>query len=273
MEAALSDDMVLQEGISHFSSCRNIAQGAVFIVASGSSAKDFPIEQFADVPMITLNGAIAMFADTAIDPFFYLCSDTSFRLHKPHLYALAMQRSQRVALWEGEIDQLTTAPAGAVYALSKAKDQSLLASALNRESHYVRSRVLWNKRARSIGFSKDMQHGFFDARTVAYAALQLAYHVGFTKVFMVGVDLNQAGGRFYENTFTHQAPCGLDAHFERRILPSMKLMAKTVMGEDFAVYNLSANSRIPGSVIPKVDLEQVRAILADDSRDQAFNAA
>lgn len=273
MEAVLSEDLVLQRAANDFSSCRKIAHGPVFIVASGSSAKDFPIEQFADVPMITLNGAISMFADTDINPFFYICSDTSFRLQKPHLYALAMQPSRRVALWSHEIDQLSQAPAGEVYALSKAKDLSLLESAFKRESHYVRSRVLWNKRARSIGFSKNMQHGFFDARTVAYAALQLAYHVGFTKVFMVGVDLNQAGGRFYENTFTYQAPCGLDAHFERRILPSMKLMAKSVVDEDFAVYNLSANSRIPGSVIPKVDLEQVRAILQGDSRDQAFNAA
>lgn len=267
MEAPLSDGLALQGSANDFSSCRNIAHGPVFIVASGSSAKDFPIEEFADVPMITLNGAISMFADTAISPFFYICSDTSFRLQKPHLYTLAMQRSQRVALWASEVDQLTKAPAGEVYALSKAKDLSLLASAFKRESHHARSRVLWNKRARSIGFSKNMQHGFFDARTVAYAALQVAYHVGFTKVFMVGVDLNQAAGRFYENEASNKAPCGLDAHFERRILPSMKLMANMVVGEHFSVYNLSADSRIPGSVIPKIGIEQVRAMLAEERRD------
>lgn len=261
MDSVLSDGPAFEAVANNFESCRRIASGPVFIIASGASAKNFPIEQFADVPMITLNGAISMFVDTDIRPFFYVCSDTSFRLQQPHLYALAMQRSRRVALWQPEIEQLTEAPSGEVYALSKAKDLSLLESLLKREPHHARSRVLWNRRARSIGFSKDMQHGFFDARTVAYAALQVAYHVGFTKVFLVGVDLNQASGRFYENDASNKAPCGLDAHFERRILPSMKLMAEQVVDDNFEVYNLSADSKIPGAVIPKVSVEQVRAML------------
>lgn len=248
--------------IHEFSACRNIAQGPVFIVASGASAQDFPVQQFATVPMITMNGAISMFADTDIAPFFYVCSDSSFRLQQPQLYALALQRSQRVALWEHDISLLDEPPAGEVYRLSKAEDLSLLASVFKREPHHARSWAVWNKRARSIGFSKDLQHGFFDARTVAYLALQVAYHVGFTKVFLVGVDLNQSAGRFYENDRVNASPCGLDQHFERRILPSMTLMANEVVGDRFAVYNLSQSSRLPGSVIPKVSLEQVRAILA-----------
>lgn len=68
MEAVLADRLDLKGAVKDFASCRNIAQGSVFIVASGSSAKDFPIEQFADVPMITMNGAISMFAETDIKP-------------------------------------------------------------------------------------------------------------------------------------------------------------------------------------------------------------
>ena len=233
----------------------------MFIVASGASAKDFAVNSFATVPMITMNGAISMFADTDIDPFFYVCSDSSFRLQQPQLYALALQRSQRLALWEHDINALSEPPAGEVYRLRKADDLSLWASLFAREPHHARSRAVWNKRARSIGFSKDLQHGYFDARTVAYLALQVAYHVGFTKVFLVGVDLNQSVRRFYENDRSNPSPCGLDQHFERRILPSMRLMAKQVVSDRFAVYNLSQASRIPGTVIPKVTLEQVRAML------------
>ena len=257
MEAVLSNGRNPQGSVKSFASCRNIAQGPVIIVASGSSAKDFPIEQFADVPMITMNGAISMFADTDIDPFFYVCSDTHFRVQQPGLYALAMRRSKRVALWQPEVEP----PAGEMYLLKKAHDLSLLGSLFNREPHHARSWALWNKRARSIGFSKDMQHGYFDARTVAYLALQVAYHVGFTKVFLVGVDLNQSAGRFYEHKHSIKSPCGLDQHYERRILPSMKLMARTVMGSRFEVYNLSQTSRIPLSLIPKVTAEQVRVML------------
>lgn len=247
--------------INDFSNCLNIAQGAVFIIASGSSAKDFPIERFANVPMITMNGAISMFAHTNIRPFFYACTDTSFPLQQPELFAQAMQLSQRVALWEDQLDALPAKPCGEVFALKKAPDLSLLKSLFTHEPQLVRSRTFWNKRARSLGFSKDLSHGFFDARTVAYLALQMAYHLGFNNVFLVGVDLNQNAGRFYENGTIALSPCGLDQHFESRILPSLQLMADRVIGERFSVYNLSSTSRIPASVIPKVSLEEVEKIL------------
>lgn len=58
--------------VHDFGSCRNIASGAVFILASGLSAKSFPIEKFAHVPMITMNGAISMFLNTDVKPFLCL---------------------------------------------------------------------------------------------------------------------------------------------------------------------------------------------------------
>src|SRR5450830_119205 len=85
--------------INDFADCRNIAHGAVFIIASGNSAKDFPIREFAGIPMITVNGAISMFMETGIEPFFYACTDTSFSKQQPELFAYAMRISQRVALW------------------------------------------------------------------------------------------------------------------------------------------------------------------------------
>lgn len=100
---------------------------------------------------------------------------------------------------------------------------------------------------------------------MAYVALQLAYHVGFSKVFLVGVDLNQSVGRFYEGSGATASLCGLDQYFERRILPSMKLMADTVVSERFKVYNLSATSRLPASVIPKVTTGHVMTVLCMDS--------
>lgn len=264
MSAYPSNGTSLRASVNEFSMCHDGVHGAVFIVASGITAKDFPIEQFADVPMITMNGAISKFESTAILPFFYVCSDTNFRIQQPRLHALAMRSSLRVALWAHELEQLPEPPVGEVYLLKKADDVSLLGAVFKREPYYVRSRVLWNKRARSIGFSKNLQYGYFDARTVVYLALQLAYHAGFTKVFLVGMDLNQSVARFYEQAHTSPSPCGLDEHFERRILPSLRLMANTVMSERFRVYNLSAISRVPDSIIPKVTTEQVVELLAQD---------
>lgn len=244
-----------------FAEIRDIAQGAVFIIASGKSAKDFPISQFADVPMITMNGAISMFSGTDIEPFFYVCTDKDFPLQQPSLFAEGLRRSQRVALWS---DQLETLPAFALaktVPLRKARAPSLINSIFKCEKGLVRGRFWGGKRERSLGFSKDLSQGFFDARTVAYLALQIAHHVGFSKVFLVGVDLDQSAGRFYEDGSVSLSPCGLDQHFESRILPSLQIMAEKVVEDSFSVYNLSPVSRIPESMIPRVTLEDVEILI------------
>lgn len=249
--------------ISDFGACRGIAEGPVFIIASGASAKDFPLQRFASVPMITVNGAISMFAEHGVRPYFYVCTDTGFAQQQPDLYAKAVRLSQRLAIWPDEVGSLPGPTRAQVFPLAKAARSSLHGSLFKPDPLLVRSRTLWGSRSRSVGFSKDLSLGFFDARTVAYAALQLAYHLGFNQVFLVGVDLDQSVGRFYETPGQAVSRCHLDESYERRILPSLKLMAERVVSPQFAVYNLSATSRIPGSVIPKVSLQQAEALILD----------
>ncbi len=244
-----------------FETCRNIEPGAVFIIASGASAKSFPVEKYAHVPMITMNGAISKFINTSVKPYFYVCTDRSFSKQQPELFKYAMALSQKVALWEDHAQASHAHPNGPLYPLSKAEKPSWLDVALGRHSALVADHSLSALRKRPVGFSKDMSEGFFDARTVAYLALQLAFHIGFSKVFLVGVDLDQNSGRFYETNDSINSPCGLDEHFHSRILPSFELMSKKVMGDDFMVYNLSDTSRIPPSVVPRVTLGEVEAML------------
>ncbi|MCK1792308.1 hypothetical protein [Pseudomonas violetae] len=78
--------------------CHNINNGAVFIIASGASARDFPLKKYADVPMITMNGAISMFIGTGIKPYFFMCSDDAHYREQPRLFTETMRLSQRVAL-------------------------------------------------------------------------------------------------------------------------------------------------------------------------------
>ncbi|MDD2059251.1 lipopolysaccharide biosynthesis protein [Pseudomonas sp. GD03860] len=246
--------------VHNFEDCRNIRSGAVFIIASGQSAKDFPIADFSDVPMITMNGAIALFVDTPIRPFFYACTDTHFSIQQPELFAEALRRSERVALWEDHFRATHADTHAQVYFLKKAPKPKLADLWLRKDPQLIRYRSLAGCRKKA-GFSKNMARGFFDARTVAYLALQIAYHAGFSKVFLVGVDLNQNLPRFYERQGIERSPCGLDQHFASRILPSFELVATSVVDERFAVYNLSASSRIPRSVIPYKTLAEVKALI------------
>lgn len=245
-----------------FDECRNTESGAVFIIASGISAREFPIQAFAHVPMITMNGAISLFKGTDIKPYFYICTDMSFPSQQPEFFNHAMQISQRVALWAEYARRTNARPKGQLYTLKRAPKQTWLDYLFRSNKNLVQSQSLLGHRAKSIGFSKNLSEGFYDARTVAYLALQLAHHLGFDKVILVGVDLDQSIGRFYEKPDSVLSPCGLDQHFHTRILPSLKLMKKKVMGERFAVYNLSQNSRIPPSVIPKIDLPALQTLLS-----------
>ncbi|WP_434611525.1 lipopolysaccharide biosynthesis protein [Pseudomonas sp. D2-30] len=244
-----------------FSECRNVKSGPVFIIASGNSAKGFPLEEFSAVPMITMNGAISMFSQAHTKPFFYICSDTHFPLQQPDLFATAMRLSENVALWEDQFDIVQAKPSGRAFGLKKAPRASICSTLFNPQKSLVRYRSLFSKRSKDIGFSKNMTLGCFDARTVMYLALQVAYHLGFNRVFLVGFDLDQAAGRFYETVESKRSPCGLDQHYKTRILPSLKLMSKQIIDDDFQVYNLSATSRVPADIIKKISLDDARRML------------
>lgn len=244
-----------------FSECKNIKSGPVFIIASGKSAKGFPIHEFSTIPMITMNGAISMFINTDIKPFFYICSDSDFPLQQPDLFAAAMQLSENVALGEDQFDDIQSNPSGQAFNLKKAPRASFFTNLLNREKSLIRKTSLLSKRSKDIGFSKDLAIGCFDARTVMYLALQTAYHLGFNKVFLVGFDLNQTAGRFYETAQSNCSPCGLDQHYHTRILPSLKLMSQYIIDDHFQVYNLSSTSRIPTHIIKKISLDDAKQML------------
>lgn len=241
--------------------CRNIKKGPVFIIASGASAKNFPLEKFAHIPMITMNGAISMFLGSGVKPFFYACTDQKFSQEQPELFSAAMLISQRVALWEEHVWQTTVAPEGELYFLGRAPKLSWSEVVFRSDKELVRSRKLGNGRNRTLGFSKNLKRGYFDARTVAYLALQIAYHAGFTKVFLVGVDFNESVSRFYERVGMSISPCLLDQHFYTRILPSFEILSKYVMNENFQVYNLSSTSRISGELIPRATFEDLDTMI------------
>lgn len=196
-----------------------------------------------------------------------------FFRQQPELFSQAMRVSQRVALWEEHIWHTTVAPEGELYLLGRATKLSWTDLVFRADKELVRSRKLGNGRNRTLGFSKNLKRGFFDARTVAYLALQIAYHVGFTKVFLVGVDLNQSVSRFYEGSDTLASPCLLDQHFYTRILPSLEILSKYVVDADFQVYNLSSSSRIPGELIPRVTLDEIDKMINTDDDIIAGNVA
>jgi KDO transferase-3 len=77
------------------------------------------------------------------------------------------------------------------------------------------------------------------------------------------MDLNENAGRFYEDK-ENGLPTALDEQFDKLILPSFLFVSKKIIHDDFRVFNLSLNSRLPGTIIPKITLDQLDHLLATE---------
>jgi Kdo-III transferase WaaZ len=107
-----------------------------------------------------------------------------------------------------------------------------------------------------IGFSLNPLKGLFSAHTVAHLPVQLCWYLGVRKVFILGMDLSagKVPARFYEQgtsaTATH-----LDRDYAKHIEPAFRIAGEMSASHNFRVYNLSENSRLPGTVLPKISLQ------------------
>lgn len=248
-------------------------RGAVFIVASGPSVADFPLERYADIPMIAVNGSIACFPRKRCDPLFYLCDDGDVAFAKSDLVAEALRRSQFAGMGAGAMERLFEKDP-----LALLESRLFLIERVNRwldkpripdrrfawqQRHnpdYVLKRSLVSQKANRIGFSRNFAAGYFSCRTIAYTAIQLAYFLGFSRVVMVGLDLRSSLGQFYDPAGLRVRSC-LDEDYDDHILPHFRWMASKVLGPDFSVFNLSSISRLPADVLPRITLAGLDEVL------------
>lgn len=262
-------------GTQDFEALRAQHVGAVFIVASGPSVSEFPIDRYAQYPMIAMNGSICRFTEADVSPLFYICDDSSFVRNRLSLLQQGIASARNLAfsprVIEALLNQVPDALVGrTVYGFERTNrpvdgreplGDRQFAWAARRDADFECGFSLFRQKTNRIGFSRNIGKGYFSSRTIPYTAIQLAYHLGFQQVFVVGMDLDSSKGRFYEQG-CDAVRSRLDGDYEDYILPCFELMAKRVVGPAFQVYNLSLNSRLPSSVLPKLRLDQLDALLA-----------
>lgn len=246
--------------------------GPVFIVTSGPSVKDFPIDRYGNVPMMAVNGSIACFP-AGVDPLFFLCDDSSVAAGKSDLVAQGMRRADFSLIGPDALESLAEHEPEAIWlshlfvaervnrwrGVPRVSDRGFAWQQRNN-GDYVIQRALFSQKRSRIGFSRNFPAGYFSCRTIAYAAIQLAYYLGFNKVFMVGMDLQASLGHFYDPKGA-RVPSRLDEDYEDLILPHFQWMSRQVLGRDFQVFNLSTNSRLPADVLPKIDFAELDRLL------------
>ena len=265
----------VQIPITEFEECLGRYEGSVFLLASGPSAGEFPLSRYADWPVIAMNGSIVRCADQKITPFFYICDDPGFVRDRPDLACLGARSATHLAMSLSCLQELhrhdpTLLPqrSGVLllervnrrHGMAVLSDRSY-AWSIRRDPDLICGFSLLRRKTNRIGFSRNMSKGYFGGRTIPYAATQLACHLGFSQVFLIGMDLNKAIGRFYE-TGAAALPSSLDEDFEDYILPSFRIVAEQVSPRyPLRLFNLSPLSRLPASVVPKIETTQLDALL------------
>lgn len=113
-----------------------------------------------------------------------------------------------------------------------------------------------------VGFSREIRKGVFTGQTIAFSALQVAVWLGYTRIFILGMDLGgtRERARFYESG-KKAAPMRLDRDYESYIQPAFEVASKLRSALGIQIYNLSPDSRLPAAIIPKLSFAEALEII------------
>lgn len=249
-------------------------RGHCFIVATGPSLNQINLKLLHGHPTFGVNGAIAKFKEAGLSPTYYAISDDDFFENRfPMVRDVIASRSKCFFSFAG-LSRVSEFDASLLD-----KTDYYLMEVINRRYGHPRlplnefrkwaveqNMVIPEKPRRDdcrVGFSRDFGKGIFCSRTILYMALQIAYHIGYRKLFILGMDMDYHGAspRFYESS-AQMRPSKIARDFEPHILPSFELLRGICDREGLQVFNLSPTSQLPESVIPRLTLEQALAMTA-----------
>lgn len=239
----------------------------VHLILSGPSIKEIDYNQLQMPCVMGVNGSVALQQEFDITFRYYVIIDASFvrnrlelvrevLLQEIVLFTRAEALKEINLRFEGEevkcqialfdqVDTPTCAP--------KPSPEELL-----RKAQQTRDWTIFDAQ-RHQGFSVDPNAGIFAAKTVAYDALQILVWLGFTEIYIHGLDLsnvNQAP-RFYENDEDNLSS-NIDVNFAKFIEPSFRNASQLLKERGVNVYNLSPQSALGEDIFPKINWKALR---------------
>lgn len=237
--------------------------GTASILASGPSVRSLQRpERLFEAPVACVNGSVSLAHELGRRATYLIVNDFRFIKDKPDLF----RTGARIA------EALVLCPAAAFMAMLETPDvlehgrlflKEDLRRPFKRPRPAVRSlrndaRMIFHP-TKDIGFSLDPARGTFPAGTVVFDAIQLLFGIGYQELFMFGVDFS-AAPRFYREDVA--APTNLADAYERSIEPAFETVREYLRRSGKRLVNGSLESRLPASLIPKADGNDLLAKLA-----------
>lgn len=253
-------------------SLRNQQAGDCFIVGAGPSLAPIDLRLVADWPLVGVNGTIVKFRQDGVVPTIYLINDPDFYQHRFELVQEALASGATCFLpfvglsiiCERDPGLLAGVRVALLETINRRYYQPRLAPAECDARCAEDPDLVLHPTVRGqeglVGFSRNLSKGMFGGQTVVYRGIQIAHHMGFRRVFLLGVDLGAQGNqvRFYE-TKEQARPSMLNLHYESYIRPSFEVLRTYCDRSGFEVYNCSLGSRLPDSLVPKISLDEAIA--------------
>lgn len=236
-----------------------------WMLATGPSVKNLDLSPLQGRNIIGINGAIAICKQHSIRITHYASTDPDFFYHRPGLIRDALESGAHCFLSYNGMSRICARDPGILkrgkitlletvnryYGIPQLSKTDL-AKATRSDADIV----LPDAQTHKIGWSHNPQKGVFASNTIAYSACQLVSYLGAKHAYILGMDLGfnaQGEQRAYESG-ANARPSKLDESYHASIEPAFKLMAS--IGTNTRFWNLSENSRLPSSVIPKSSLHQ-----------------
>jgi Kdo-III transferase WaaZ len=273
---------ILWKGVS-VGQCRPVSElhntysGACYVMGTGPSIQSMNLRSLSGQFLIGVNGAIAKFNELGIRPDAYVITDSDFFENRFEMVSDAVASGAKCFFSFAGLSRICKRDPQVLKG-----DNIYLTEVVNRRYGAPRLSqpdfIQWAYSDQDfampdgqrpddsrVGFSRNLEKGVFCGRTITFRALQIAYYLGFRKLFVLGMDLNYRGDnpRFYE-TSASMRPTKIDKDYDPYILPAFKVLADLCKQGELSVYNLSSASRLPADIMPRMTLE---AALSGESAD------
>ncbi|MCS3609481.1 sugar glycosyltransferase [Erwinia rhapontici] len=254
-----------QVNITNLSDLHQKFSGDLLLVASGPSVNETDFTPLQHIPAMGVNGAWFMHDKTHFK--FFVIVDMTFidqRLSMVKeivsdpdiLFFTTVRGVVKIIDYFGH-SAIRCQIAVIEDACFKNFQPSLLSEEIHQ--HYKNEKsVSFSENDNNIAFFEDIRKGVFDAGTVAFWALQIIYFMGFSRVIIAGLDMNNfQQPRFYENE-RDRAPCDLEQKFSSLIEPAFRHASCILEKRSIEVLNLSLNSALDSCIFKKVKPHDVQ---------------
>lgn len=228
--------------------------GRCFILANGPSIGDLDISKLQNEVCFGVNATYRLFKDFDWFPEYYVVTQRARLLDELEVFESIAQRT-RFAYCD---DLEYPSPHTFFRSLSPRSvlllNQRLSVPAWVVKYLFLRNRIgyFFNHRFRSAQISEDLNKGVCIGKSVVFTCLQLARHLGFDEIYLLGVDMNYSGPKTH---FFGNANWVPDQNYELEVAPFFRSFAKSLNRDGIKVYNCSMQSAV--SDFEKLEFEKV----------------